>query len=248
MHLIRTAFAGFLCIFFIFNCGKDKKTNSPTINDGLLAYYPLDGNANDTSGNRKNGVLQGQYEVAQGIKNQAIRLIAHGIDDSLGGHVLLPNLHFTEMPHFSYSFWVNEDSIINLVTNYIYFRDDPNSVPYAGIAHSLATDTIYFDVGANTGSIGLRVPYSDTYTNHFVHYCLVYDSGTVKGYINGALVGQKAQMAIVDGIYSAIARAWYSDRTSTRFTGVIDELRIYNRALSDSEVHTLYLEGGQGMQ
>ncbi len=246
MYFIKATVTALLCVFFTFNCGDDKETNSPTINDGLLAYYPLEGNAKDESGNGKDGILGGECDTVQGIKNQAIRFIAYGVDDSLGGHVLLPNFFFTEKARFSYSLWVKEESIINLVMYYIYFRDDLYGIPYAGIAHATSTDSIYFDVGAAVDNPALKAPFSDTYLNHFVHYCLVYDRGTLRGYVNGVSIGQKAQTAVVDGIHSAIARAWYNDRTSTRFTGVIDEVRIYDRAISDAEVQTLFLEGGAG--
>jgi len=216
--------------------------NLNTIQLGLVAYYPFNGNANDESGNGKNGILYGDYQVVTGIKNEALRFIAHGSSDSLGGHVLLPNFHFTSMSSFSYALWIKEESLVDAEL-YISFRDDPFGIPYAGISHSPANNVIEFQVGVTSTNSALTAPFSSSYINNFVHYCLVYTNGMIKGYINGSFIGQKTQTAIVDGIYSAIARHWFNNQTSTRFTGVVDEVRVYNRALTDNEIQALYHEG-----
>lgn len=214
---------------------------SPQPTQGLIAYYPFNGNANDESGNGKHGTLQGSYEIIDGIIGNAFRFVGgFSSDDSLGGHVLLPNFHFSSLNNFSYSLWVKEESITAGAEHYISFRDDLFGVPYAGIAHAGYGDEIHFQVGVTSTNAAIILPYQQSYTNNWVHYCLVYDQGMMKAYINGILLGQKTQTAIVDGIYSAVARHWYNIYTTTRFTGIIDEVRIYSCALSDEQVLEIY--------
>jgi hypothetical protein len=206
---------------------------------GLIAYYPFEGNANDLSGNGNNGSAKGSYQTVSGVKNQAIRLIAQAGSDSLGGHVILPNLHFKSMGSFSYSLWVKEEVLLG-DEFYIFFKDGLYDNEYAGIFRSKSLGNIEFTVGTNYTSLPLTINFPANFKNHFIHYCLVFESDTMKAFINGTIIGKKYQPAIVDGVYTTIARHWVGDITYTRFTGVIDELRIYNRALAEVDVKALY--------
>ena len=44
--------------------------------------------------------------------------------------------------------------------------------------------------------------------------------------------------------HAAIGKHWFTGASSTRFNGEIDNVRIYNRVLTDSEIQMLYHEGG----
>ena len=56
------------------------------INDGLVAYYPFDGNAHDASGNGYNGTVYGNPQFIDGKTGSAMKF--DGIDD----YVSLPTL------------------------------------------------------------------------------------------------------------------------------------------------------------
>lgn len=211
--------------------------------NGLIAYYPFEGNANDSSGNGNNGILKGNFEFVNSIKNQGIRLIAETGSDSLGGHVLLPNFYFKSMSSFSYSLWIYEDLLLG-DEFYISFKDNPNDEAVAGIFRSKSLSYLDFQVGANFLNSPLNINFPSSFIKHYIHYCLAFESDTMKAFINGTMIGKKYQPAIVDGAYSAIARHWVGNMTYTRFTGIIDEVRFYNRALTDVEVKALYFEPG----
>ncbi|MFA6979341.1 MAG: LamG domain-containing protein [Ignavibacteriaceae bacterium] len=154
--------------------------------------------------------------------------------------MLLLNFQFTSLSSFSYSLWVKEENMISAAAACFYFRDDLFGEPYAGIMRGGESPEIHFQVGVTSTNGPLIILYQQSYTNKYVHYCLVYNKGEILAYINGDLVGKKTQNAIVDGKYSAIARSWYNVNTTTRFTCTIDEVRIYNRALTEEEIKTLY--------
>ena len=212
------------------------------LNDGLIAYYPFNNNANDESGNGKNGILGGSYQFVPGKIGTGLKVNKGNIcEDSLGGHVRLPNFHFNTLNSFSYFVYVKEDTSICGAASYLYFRDNPLGTEYAGIMHNDYGNTISFMVGVTSTNPPLDIPFNSNYLHNYVHYGLTYENGTLKAYINGVLVGQKNQLAITSGIYSAISRAWFSSYTSTRLTAIIDEVRIYNRALSQSEINQLII-------
>jgi hypothetical protein len=215
-------------------------TTYPSIpTDGLIAYYPFEGNAIDASGNGNDGILKGNFQFVNSINNLGVRLISETGSDSLGGYVLLPNLHFKSMNSFSYALWVSEEVLLG-DEFYIFFKDNPNSEDYAGIFRSKSMSYIDFQVGANTQNLPLTVNFPSSFKNHFIHYCLVSEHDTLKMFINGAFIKQKYQTAIVDGATSAIAFHSVADMVYTRFTGIIDEVRVYNRAITNVEVKALY--------
>ncbi len=76
-----------------------------------------------------------------------------------------------------------------------------------------------------------------------MHYCLVFEDGMLKAYINGQLTGEKEQELEVSRDEFGLAIHWWDSGeglVSTRFGGILDEVLIYNRALSSEEVYSLY--------
>ena len=67
-------------------------------------------------------------------------------------------------------------------------------------------------------------------------------SNTISTYINGVMVASR-QVAVLDTYINtsqSVIGANHKDRTNINFMGAIDEIRIYNRALSTKEVKALY--------
>jgi hypothetical protein len=73
--------------------------------------------------------------------------------------------------------------------------------------------------------------------NTWTHLCGTYDGSTMKIYRNGVLAGSIAQTGAIsassDGLYIG-GNPYYGHN----FNGLIDEVRIYNRALSVGEIQT----------
>ncbi|MBI9031714.1 carboxypeptidase regulatory-like domain-containing protein [bacterium] len=209
---------------------------------GLVAYYPFNGNANDESGNGNHGTECNNYNFIDGINGQSIKFVGSGSFSNNGGHVVLPPLDFNNSDEFSISIWVNEESMCySHGESYIHYGDHPNQA----IAISHFNDYVVFDVGYT----GISYPYNYIeYRNNWIMFSMVYESSTLKAYINGNIVAQEnVNNANISNNYSAIARHWWynGSETSTRFTGSIDECRIYNLALSEQEILALYNENQQ---
>ena len=81
------------------------------------------------------------------------------------------------------------------------------------------------------------------YANIWQHVTLVFDWSDLKSYVNGVLSTKKSSetnrtdMNIKDSILRLWNIAW---GTSTKYNWSMDELKIYNRALSKKEVELLY--------
>lgn len=80
----------------------------------------------------------------------------------------------------------------------------------------------------------------------WTHFCATYDGTNARLYINGVLLGTKT-VTIDTSITSGALRvgAWFDDLH--RFQGVIDDTRIYNKALSDFEIRQLSLQVPAGL-
>jgi hypothetical protein len=77
----------------------------------------------------------------------------------------------------------------------------------------------------------------------WVHVAASFDGSTLRVYTNGVLAGSVAATFDLQGKPLTIAQA---HQGQSFFAGLIDELSIYNRALSDSEIAAIYNAGSSG--
>ena len=78
---------------------------------GLVAYYPFDGNANDESGLGNHATPAGNFQfIGAGLSGGAIRTIGDGSQYyNGGGHVLLPKFDTSLNAGFTMSFWARDE-------------------------------------------------------------------------------------------------------------------------------------------
>ena len=189
----------------------------------LLAYYPLDGNANDNSGNGVNGEEIGAPTYVAGAQGQAIQL--NGFDDYVDVVLNIPE------DSGAVSFWFN--------------TLDPDCGLYAAIDGILGAGGHDRHVFLNGGNVGTRIHDGGTMTtvglnvadgqwHHLVHTYGA-DVGGQKLYIDGLLQvsGPKAQSDF--DWQKRIHIGWSADGANDLTEGMIDEVRIYNSSLSMAE-------------
>ncbi len=83
------------------------------------------------------------------------------------------------------------------------------------------------------------------YNNTWVQVYVTYDGTTIRGYINGLLAGSVAATgAVASNSDSFAIGARGGDGSWTKFAGVIDDASVYNRALTEVEVQSLYASHG----
>src|SRR3989338_8530204 len=206
------------------------------LNDGLVGYWSFDGSdmnwgnssveATDVSGQGRNGDVTnfGQSSVVAGIAGQALRF--DGVDDyvELGDNF---TGIVTTTGTYSMSVWLRAGDI-TLYKGIVNISPGASSSDRNGISIS---------EGALQGGYYNGVSYvgnsQSIAANTWYHVVLVNTAGTVTFYINGASVtGGSA------GTLNQNNRIGHN--TSGYFTGLIDEVRLYNRALSAAEVKELY--------
>ena len=205
------------------------------INDGLVAYYPFNGNANDESGNGHNGIVNGAILTSDrfGNANNAYSFAGTDDDIDLTGTGSLDFL----TGGFSLVAWANftaENPDSSIVTKH-----------YCGVHNS------YF-IGVNGNSLDFyvdtdpRLKTTEKYNDGKWHFVVgVYDGTTQYLYVDGLLKLSQARTYSIPNS-SNIRIGGVANGTGdycialTHFVGAIDDVRIYNRAISASEVQQLY--------
>jgi pimeloyl-ACP methyl ester carboxylesterase len=217
----------------------------PTItDDGLVAYYPFNGNANDESGNGNNGISYGNPESVNGKKGMAF-----SFDGS----------NYVEIPHsdvfniskaITISLWAKEYSNTPGYSSLIYKAGEEPTGTFNDRVFSLWTTNdlgIHFTSTPN-GSTSQNIcntPSNSYISGEFVHIVAVIDAEnnkTMTIYINGI---KKSTCIYVGNIRSGnyplrIGGHFHTLGDQFNFNGIIDEVSIYNRALTEQEIQKLY--------
>lgn len=217
-------------------------SDSLDLNRGLVAHYPFNGNAIDASGNNYHGTEHNGVSYVDGLIGQAASL--DGVDD----YITLPyseTILGTNPSEWSYSAWIltNEDPEgMTIITDY-----------YSNIWDELfginlqvfETNQIRTECRK---SLSTKNPiYSNTVIQdgiwNFVTVVVSKPESKVKLYLNGAWENETTIDSGVDYIEAVPVRIgcnFYYGNTVAHFNGKIDEVRLYNRALSASEIQALY--------
>jgi hypothetical protein len=212
---------------------------SADLTDGLLVYLPFNGNADDESGNGHDGTVNGATLAPDrfGFADSAYHF--NGSDNDIE----IPYAADLEPSVFSISVWAKTTSPS---ANWNMKILD-TSEGYGGCSHGygLRLDVsgevlFYVDAQPYCGPDSSSV-FSDAIVNdgEWHHIVAVYDSSlTLSLYVDGSL-----QSGSSSGAYfktgNSLMLGRYRRGTTESFLGSIDDLRIYDRALTEAEVAQL---------
>jgi hypothetical protein len=200
----------------------------------LISRWSGDGAANDSAGTN-NGFLQGGAGFAQGKVSDAFSF------DGVSGLVRVPdatNLNFGSTSSLTVEFWAYRTGTQAVM--HIFGKRASNCGSYE---YQMAMDPgnggLQFGGSAFTGvKTGLQLP-----TNTWIHLAATFDGATFRFYTNGALaatgtgtLGPTNDAPLMIG----------GSSSCPPFAGLLDEVCLYNRALSASEIQSIYLAGSAG--
>ena len=210
----------------------------PVPQQGLVAYYPFNGNANDESGNGNNGTVEGATLTTDRFGNSNRAYSFNGIDNLItcgNGSSLQVSGDITVAA------WVVLDSSNGgtIVNKY-----GGSSSTDAGWLLSGRTGRIVSFDGRDGNDIYWWSGPSDSLNVNW-HFVVGQRQGYVwKIYVDGALQNDSlvgTTGSLVNAQDLRIGRQ--SNLPGAYFKGKIDDIRIYNRALTDYEIQVLYHEG-----
>ena len=220
------------------------------LTNGLVAYYPFNGNANDESGNGNNSSAQGNYNyVKDGLRGSAFRAIGDGSQYYAGGgHALLPRFDSRLNSGFTMSIWVKDEikgpAPAADIEQYLCFDGDNDRSGLGIVAHDGMVIWSMFAQNPNAnGEYRLMTNMNSFFLQGWRQLVLTYKPGEFSCYLNGQMVYRTdATVNSFPMSRAALNRHWWNNggASSARMSCTYDEVRIYNRALSNVEVISLY--------
>ncbi len=200
--------------------------------DTQVAFYPFNGNAYDLSGSH-NGIWHGteQYDTGkfgQGAKfyGSTMGLNSYNAGIHLDGTVTRDKIVFT------FSGWIKGSGVI-IQSDYY---GDTNG--YA-TGWAILTNQIF---KALSNWSAKQVTFTEPDMSHFHHYVVVMDhNGNAIVYLDGNIVaeGDISGAVYYNGQYYANTGENIAASYSSGFTGIIDQVRIFNYALTPDQVKFL---------
>ena len=206
----------------------------PDLTLGLTAHYPFNGNANDQSGNENHGTVYGATLTTDMFGNIDSAYSFDGIDD----YIAIPELLNPSISSFTVS-------SLALAANTTDFGLIVYKGTHKGEAHlSQNQDNFQFSVKlADHNWYYVRTP--SVTVNEFIRIAGVYYRGDrIEIWVNSELINQipisELNLFTQATHYSSIG-TYNQGRTEPYFfKGIIDDVRIYNRALSQIEIQQLF--------
>jgi hypothetical protein len=202
---------------------------------GLVAHYPLDGDADDATGNGHDGVILGAEYVPQGVHGGAFAFDGES-------YIRIPDHPELNPDAFTAVMWVKTDQPSTFRGPFSKTRFGGTSL-HRVLFHS--DGSVQFGIrvdGDQSGSI------TADFTGYFGTWTMVtvtYSGSATALYVNDTLVGSEEFPAgplqnAEDLLIGAGEFLQSGTGTGKRFIGEIDEVRFYSRALAEDEVQILY--------
>ena len=214
--------------------------------NGLMAYYPLNGNADDVSGNGNTGVVSGAVPTANrhGTPNSALWF--DGVNDNIT-IPSSPSLH--PIDQMTIAFWIRVDRMQNNYLSVLTKSNPANPLSSREYRVDLKFGGpvyYYFQVHSAGDGYEQHTVFSNNLSGHeWMFFTAVIDrqNHVMKTYVNGVLNVETDDSYSSfntndDPLMIAMESETWPDHSP--FLGALDEIRLYNRALTPPEIQALY--------
>ena len=198
--------------------------NAVDITSNLLAYWPLDGDVEDSIGNHDGSLVGGAEFVTDGDRGEVLQV------DGVNGHAVVPyaaDIVFTNTESYTLSLWVN-------------VLTAPGH--WAGIVNKSRDISPHYGIWVNGSNRwvagGSNIIGSPIETNRWMHIALVQDAST-----SSRLVYLNGEPDIQGGAINSTGSGelWMGGAKSVNeyLHGRIDDVAIFARALAPEDAKAL---------
>ena len=195
--------------------------------DGLVGWWPFNGNANDESGNGNHGTVNGATLTTDRNGKANCAYSFDGVDDN----IISKRIYYKD---FSVSLWTQ----INTLVQYTPFIDAyPEIWEFDSDSEGKYLDFVTWQIDGT---------YKDFVTNYLIetkkwlHFSIVKKDQNLKIYVNSILVKDINNIIIKTANNGNYFFGNSHSGSDQWLNGKLDDIAIYNRALSDQEVKQLY--------
>ena len=211
--------------------------NTPLFNDPtLLGYWKLE-NVNDAKGSN---TLTNNSTVAFNAAK-----FNNGADTGTTAKWLSSTTSYAvgAQNAFSVSMWYKSNQVTaslagGLMQNIDGTADTSFSIEYLSAS---SVNRLRFSITRLGTSSTNITDVRDLGTTNFFHIAMTYDGSRLKGYVNGALVGDVAfTSGVGTGTNSDTFRIGAAGNTSFCMNGIADDVAIFSKALTSKEINGIY--------
>lgn len=204
--------------------------------DNKVSWWKGEGNPNDTAGTN-NGTLVGGTTYLAGRVGQAFNL-----NGTNAGVTIPHNTNLNVNPGgFSTEFWMRSNGpqggqalVVDKSHGFV------DSAGWAFQATNGSSNAIAFFMGAGGGGSTNFVGVASSvnpFDGNFHHIAGTWDGSNIRLYVDGVLQGTTAFTSPVNNTRAVnIGYAWGGGSPQRWFNGIVDEVAVYSRALSESEI------------
>ncbi|MEJ2195936.1 MAG: PKD domain-containing protein [Ignavibacteriaceae bacterium] len=215
---------------------------------GLVAYYPFNGNANDESNNSNDGTVEGAALTADRFGKSNSAYYFDGTDDKIeiGDVGILDGkskasisfwVKYSEAGLNTYDPMISKGPSVQWEGSYNIFRNNESDVISAGFIQD-------WDYGSGANTIQ---NYDDDIWHHIV---VVLENKIVDIYVDGIVASTPSttNCSSIQDVPDPLVFG-YNFRSGNQyhwFKGILDDIRIYDCALTEEDILELYHENGWG--
>ena len=220
-----------------------------SITEGLVAFYPFNADAKDSTTNHHDGVLHGPSLTNDRKGNVNSSYFFDGQDDyiSVANHSSL-----NPTGDFAISLWalvsstqVPHEGINDILRKWNGDAEGyPFSISYLNqLADDQNEDKIIYARYDGQGCANVPTSYSPTIENdEFIHIVLVKQGNKLRHYLNGTMIQEFTDNTSCTTANTADLTIGCRGNLVRFFKGKIDDIRIYSRSITDAEVANLFVE------
>lgn len=213
--------------------------SKPPNNLGLVGYWSFDDGAGtiatDFSGNGNHGTLVNSPEWILGKRGKALQF------DGASDHVNVDTASWSASTG-TFSFWVSPTRVQSGTVNYVLCHHS-GSGSGCGIGNRIYARIEDGNLVIGLGATGNIITSQSAPLNTWTHFAFSYNNGAYEVFKNGLLTNAGSYGDSLTIQTAAAIGADNTAPTASAFGGLIDEVRIYNRALAPAEIERLYRAG-----
>lgn len=210
-----------------------------SLDSGLVAYYPFDGDADDHSGNRNHGIVHGTRLTSDRFGNPRSAYLFERVDDNIRISKS-SDFDFSDEQAMSLGFWIQELADDGQANIEIRFSIGGPTCLYFAFNTSITMKRLLTLVHASECAVSVKKLITDSMKN-WHHVFSTMNNNFLSLYLNGVMVDRRSLYDTKwNSLYTSGILITPNDANHIRAKTAIDDLRIYNRTLSADEIAMLY--------
>lgn len=209
--------------FIVENVKGRVEVRDASLEEGLIAWLRMDGDARDSSWNGMHGSCTSCPDFVSSPFGKS------GVFDGATTNLSVTGIELKDYQQKAISFWFKP----NFTSGKVRLISDEVSVDNGSffITFNYSSSVVSFSSGIESISSSASI-------DNWHHVYAAINHNDMRFYINGSLVGNTSFSSSSSG--TDFIKIGYRESNTGVFNGLIDDVRIYNRALSSEEVAQLY--------